>query len=199
MIYDYGILCKLPLRALKIYSRGLVSSNAPNLTVEVWFNSQGLSGQGVSPDAIHNIGFHQVGGDYRSRKQGYSLPVIPGSTQSYRISINNGNPIPQDWVIEFSDWVVGNRWNIEYIYLSIRGRNCGTNGRVSSHHDRKYIWAGDEFMNEGAWGNHGACVESQPPDLPQVDCKNGMKQLFISNFIITMATNSSSIMCAVIY
>lgn len=184
-IYDRGILCRLPLRALKVYSRGLNSRNAPKLVVETWFNDRGIRGQNGAPNVVQEIDFHQVGGDGQTPKQGYSLPVIPGPDQSYRLSLTGGNPIPHDWVVEFSDWVVGNRWNVEHIYLSIVGRSCGTNGLVSSHHDRKFIWSGDEFMQHDAWGNHGACVRSNPPDMPQVDCTkdtdNGkiMQDLFL--------------------
>jgi hypothetical protein len=179
-IYDNGILCKRPLRALKLYSRGLFSNSAPKLSVEIWFNDEGIVGQQNLPNVVHEIGFHQVGNDNESHpKQGYSIPVIPGIEQSYRLSLaasNGGSTlIPHDWVVEFSDWVIGNRWDIEYIYLSLVGRSCGASGLVSSHHDRKFIWSGDEFMRDEAWGNHGACVTSQPPpdDMPEVDCANG--------------------------
>jgi len=158
-IYDNGILCKVPLRSLKVYSQGLLSNSAPQLKVDV---SRGFS-------ASQNIGFHQTGGDHQTEKQGYSLPVIPGTDQTYTLSLLGGGDIPSNWVIEFSDVVIGNRWNMEYIYLNLQGRSCGNNdGLVSSHHDRKFIWSGDEFMGGDAWGNHGACVSAS--DMPKVDC-----------------------------
>jgi hypothetical protein len=163
-IYDNGILCKLPLRSLKVYSRGLVSHSAPQLKVDVHFNNGGI-------DASQNIGFHQTGDDHQSEKQGYSLPVIPGTEHSYRLALlggGGGGNIPDDWVIEFSDVVIGNRWNIEYIYLSLQGRTCGDIGLVSSHHDRKFIWSGTDFMRGDAWGNHGACVAADA--MPKVEC-----------------------------
>lgn len=176
LIYDNGILCKVPLRSLKVYTRNLVSNSAPGLKVESWFNDEGLAGQDTnSVDAWQIIGFHQVGGNAETLKQGYSLPVIPGTSQSYRLSLTGNNPnIPDDWVIEFSDVVIGNRWNKENIYLVLEGRACGTDGLVSSHHDRRFLWSGDAFM-ENAWGAHGACVATvmQPEDMPNIDCEEG--------------------------
>jgi len=172
-VYDGGILCKVPLRSLKVYTRGLVSGSAPRLKVEVWFNDRGLAGQDPnSIDAWQEIGFHQIGGDNQTDKQGYSIPVIPGTDKSYRLSLTASNPnIPHDWVIEFSDVVMGNRWNDEEIYLAMEGRICGKDGLISSRHDRRYLWSGDNFM-EGAWGDHGACVATgtQPEDMPTINC-----------------------------
>jgi len=171
-LYDDGILCKVPLRALKVYSRGLVSSSAPSLKVEIWYNKGGVEKQIDPPDNSQIIGFHQIGRDNESQKQGYSLPVIPGSSHSYRLSLTSGNKdLPSDWIVEFSDFVIGNRFSVEYMNLSLNGRLCGKNGSVSSHHDRRFIWSGDEFMIEEAWGNTGACAESQPDDFPIIDCE----------------------------
>jgi len=169
--YNGGILCKTELRALKIYTRGLLSGSAPSLRVEVWYNSGGVGGQNGAPNTSQLVGFHQVGSDYASRKQGYSIPVIPGRGHSYRLSLTNGD-LPGDWVIEFSDPVIGNRWSRDELYLSVVGRNCGNNGLISSQHDRKYIWGGNGYLDEQAWFNHGACVGSgnQPPEDPPVDC-----------------------------
>eukprot|EP00551_Chaetoceros_affinis_P006400 CAMPEP_0203682988 /NCGR_PEP_ID=MMETSP0090-20130426/47288_1 /ASSEMBLY_ACC=CAM_ASM_001088 /TAXON_ID=426623 /ORGANISM="Chaetoceros affinis, Strain CCMP159" /LENGTH=1506 /DNA_ID=CAMNT_0050552109 /DNA_START=94 /DNA_END=4614 /DNA_ORIENTATION=+ len=170
-IYDNGILCKVPLRSLKIYSRGLTSGSAPNILINAWFGGEK---EGV-PHASQQIAFHQVGGDNQTKKQGYSFPVIPGVENTYQISLLGGNQnIPLDWVVEFSDWVVGNRWSIEFITLILQGRPCPNNNVVSSHHDRKFLWSGDEFMDDQAWGNHGACTSS--PDMPIHDCssKNGV-------------------------
>ena len=172
-LYGGSILCKVPLRALKIYTRNLTSNSARNLKVKVWFNTFGLSGQNVTPDVEQEIGFHQIGGDYSSKRQGYSLPVIPGKDKSYSLSLSGGDGnLPLDWVVEFSDTVMGNRFSVEFIYLSIQGRTCGSGGLVSSQHDRKFIWSGDEFMNDQAWGKHGACVGygDQPEDNPVIEC-----------------------------
>jgi len=173
-VYYDSILCKKPLRTLKLFSRGLVSYSAPQLKLEVWFNNEGLAGQDLGgADVSQMIGFHQVGGNDQTLKQGYALPVIPGSEQSYRLSLNRSDSkIPLDWVIEFSDVVIGNRWNDEQIYLSLEGpRSCGTSGLVSSRHDRRFLWSGDAFM-EDAWGKHGACISTgtSPNDMPIVDC-----------------------------
>ena len=169
--YDGGILCKVELRALKVYSRGLRSGSAPQLKAEVWYNNGGISGQTGSPDSSQLIDFHQVGSDFASPKQGYSVPVIPGRDHSYKISLTNGN-LPDDWVIEFSDPVVGNRWLRDEIFLSVAGRGCGNDGLITSQHDRKFIWGGNGYLDDEAWFNHGACVGSgnQPADEPDMDC-----------------------------
>merc|ERR1712157_721938 len=54
--YDDGILCKVPLRSLKIYTKDLVSSSAPGLRVQVWYER---SNNG-SPDSSQIIPFHQI-------------------------------------------------------------------------------------------------------------------------------------------
>ena len=159
--YDDGILCKDPLRALKVYSRGLVSASAPKMFVHISFEGSHITHA--------TIDFHQIGGDFESPKQGYSLPLIPGSKYTYSLSLSSGEgSIPLDWVIEFSDTVIGNRWDDEFLQLSVKGRSC-TNP-VSSQHDRRFIWSGDEFMKEEAWGDHGAC--SSHDDMPIVMCSS---------------------------
>ena len=173
-LYDNGIMCKTELRALKIYTRGLYSGSAPQLKVDIWYNTGGISGQTGSPDSSQYVGFHQVGSDGSSKKQGYSVPVIPGRDHSYRISLTNGN-LPNDWVLEFSDPVIGNRWSEDELFLSVAGRDCGNNGLISSQHDRKFIWGGNLFsgyLDDKAWFNHGACVGSgqQPPNESPIDC-----------------------------
>ena len=159
-LYSYGILCKVPLRSLKIYSRGLLSGTAPDLLVEMYYNQGSVENQTGPSDASQLIGFHQVGSDYASRKQGYSFPIIPGLEHSYRLSLAAGNgDIPLDWVVEFSDFILGNRFgSIDYTNLSLNGFKCGNNGKISSQHDRRYIWSGDKYLSDEAWGNTGACA-----------------------------------------
>ena len=135
--YDGGILCKVPLRALKLFSQDLVPGSAPNLKVEIWFNEGGQIG---SPNSSQIIGFHQTGSS-SGPKQGYALPVIPSANHFYRLSLTSGDgDIPSSWIVEFSDVVVGNRFSIDYIHLSLNNRLCGVNGLVSSHHDRRFMW-----------------------------------------------------------
>lgn len=63
--YDSGILCRVPLRALKVYSRGLTTQMKPyDLKVEVWFNGSRES----NPHAIQNIRYHQSGPDGTKRQ-----------------------------------------------------------------------------------------------------------------------------------
>ena len=138
------------------------------MLVEAWFDGT----SGGAPNASQQIMFHQIGNDNQTNKQGYSIPVVPGTESSYskyRLSlVGSETNIPQDWVIEFSDWVLGNRWAEEYIKLELQGRTCSNNGLVSSHHDRKFLWSGDEFLPDDAWGNHGACTSSDK--MPTINC-----------------------------
>jgi hypothetical protein len=54
--------------------------------------------------------------------------------------------------------VIGNRWGVEYLLLDMRGRDCGS-GVVSSHHDRRFIFAsGENFLVGPGRGGHGACA-----------------------------------------
>jgi len=181
-LYDNGILCKTELRALKIYTRGLRAGNAPpQLKVEIWYKDGGLNGQVGSPDSSQLIGFHQIGGDGASAKQGFSVPVIPGRSHSYKISLTTGN-LPDDWVIEYSDPVIGNRWKRDELFLSIAGRDCGNGGLIHSQHDRKFIWGGDGYLEDEAWFNHGTCVGSgiPPPDEPTIDCSSNMNHRLVN-------------------
>jgi len=165
--YDGGILCTVPLRSLKIYTKDMVSGSAPGLRVQIWYDRNQVG----NPDSSHIVPFHQIGGDFKSRKQGYSLPVVPGANHSYRLSLTVGNgDLPSSWVVEFSDLIVGNRFSVEYINLHLNGRSCGQGGLVSSHHDRSFIWSGDEFMADEAWGSSGACAAERTEDSPLVDC-----------------------------
>ena len=176
-LYDYGILCKVPLRVLKVYSRDLTSSSAPDMRVDMWVKEGGIASQATSdPDASQLIGFHQIGADRSTKKQGFSLPVIPGTQHSYKLSMSDGSAFPNSWVIEFSDVIMSNRFGVEYLYLSLDGgRTCGPDGLINSNHDRRYIWSGDEFMADEVWGNHGACLSTPVPDMPNVDCQTQNK------------------------
>jgi hypothetical protein len=170
--YDNGILCTVPLRALKVYSRGLRDDGAaPSLKVEVWFNNRdGIKAHPrTHPSTSQYYPFHQIGDNGSTNRQGYSLPVIPSMSVSYRLSLSSGNKdIPSDWVIEFSDPVVGNRWGEEFMQLELVGRTCINDGIVSSYHDRRFIFSGPEFLSDLVWGQHGACVEATR--MPAVTC-----------------------------
>jgi hypothetical protein len=171
--YDNGILCKVPLRALKVYSRDLKDDGtAPSLKVDVWFNNRaGVKAHTTTyPSTSQFFPFHQIGDNGKSNRQGYALPVIPSMSVSYRLSLSNGSrDIPSSWVVEFNDPVIGNRWGEEYIQLELRGRKCADNGVVSCYHDRRFIYSGQDFLNDNVWGNHGACV--QATKTPAVSCR----------------------------
>jgi hypothetical protein len=161
--FDNGILCKAPLRALKVFSRGMMDDgSAPLLKVDVWFNNPNgvASHENLSPSTTQLLPFHQIGDNGSTDKQGYSLPVIPSTDVSYKLSLASGDGnFPKDWVIEFNDPVIGNRWEVEYLQLQVQGRSCGKDGIVSSQHDRRFLYGGSEFfMGGNARGNHGACV-----------------------------------------
>ena len=169
-LYDNSILCKVPLRSLKVWSRNLNPWTAPNLRAEFWFMRGGVDIQATNaPDSSQVIEFHQIASN--SPKQGFSLPVIPSTEHSYRLSLTTGDgQIPSDWIVEFSDTVMGNRYSVEYTNLSLNGRRCGSNGLVSSQHDRSFIWSGGEFLKDEAWGNTGACSLQGTSDVPTIDC-----------------------------
>ena len=152
-----GILCRAPLRSLRIFTRGLTPASAQRLRVELWRD-------GVRRSTAL-LAFHQVG---TTKKQGYALPVLSGTAHEYVIALEDGTSLPEDWIIEFSDPVIGNRWGAEHIVLRVAGRECGTS--VSSQHDRRYIWAGvadSDHLTNRSWG-HGACT-AYPP-MPSVNC-----------------------------
>eukprot|EP00547_Thalassionema_nitzschioides_P005356 CAMPEP_0194200236 /NCGR_PEP_ID=MMETSP0156-20130528/930_1 /TAXON_ID=33649 /ORGANISM="Thalassionema nitzschioides, Strain L26-B" /LENGTH=1934 /DNA_ID=CAMNT_0038925209 /DNA_START=189 /DNA_END=5989 /DNA_ORIENTATION=- len=168
--YTDGILCRKELRVVKLWS-----SNSPNvsLKVEVWMDNTlpGTSEQDTrAPDITQHVNFHQIGGLGKT-KQGYSLPVfVMEDDVSYRLSLDNGNAtdIPSDWVIEFSDAVMGNRWAEEFVNLHVVGRVCENNGVISSQHSRRFMGGAPDHH---AWGSHGACVNSNPPPkMEPVDC-----------------------------
>ena len=171
--YDNGLLCSVPLRAMKIYTRGLHIDTAPMLRVEAWYDGQGLSSQSIkSPDAVQTITLHATGGSTGGLKQGYTFPVVPMSLASYRLSVvaldGTVTNVPNDWLIEFSDPVLGNRWAPEFVLMTIQGRDCGS-GIISSQHDRRYI--SGLSVDDSAWGFHGACVgPDQPSDMPSIAC-----------------------------
>jgi hypothetical protein len=57
--------------------------------------------------------------------------------------------IASDWVIDFGDLTVSNRWGEEFLHLDVRGRNCDDEGSntISSLHDRRF-YAGGAGCNE---------------------------------------------------
>lgn len=75
--------------------------------------------------------------------------------------------MPQDWAIEFSDPVFGNRWGEpDQLRLRVKGRSCPS--VTTSQHDRRFIYGGPgEVLKQLG---HGAC--SGFPDMPTVDCPN---------------------------
>ena len=118
-----------------------------------------------------------------TRKQGYSVTVIPGLDHQYRLSMADGSNVPNDWIIEFSDTIFGNRWKRDEINLLVAGRNCPS--PVHSQHDRRYyvkvsknclflilllirfIWSGENYLKVRG---RGACTAY--PDMPTINCKN---------------------------
>jgi hypothetical protein len=99
--YDGGILCRRPLRSLRIYSRGLVHATAPRLRVEL---RQGGERKSVALLAFHQIGYDPASGTGGTKKQGYALPVAAGTAYEpgpeYVVSLEDGSDVPDDWIIE---------------------------------------------------------------------------------------------------
>ena len=186
--YNKGILCKAPLRALKIFSHSLTASSW-TVKVEMWLNVKDKKVQETTAaDYSMYIPLHQIGDTEKDagkvyNKQGFSFPVIPLTptvldTHSYRISLGYDlSPIPIDWIIEFSDPVFGHRWKEEFIHLNIIGRDCGIYKSdysvVSSQHDRRYLVSDDQGKERalgptGKGRGHGACTDF--PKMPDIDC-----------------------------
>jgi len=94
------------------------------------------------------------------------MTVVPGTTQSYKISMADGSGVPNEWNIEFSDTIFGNRWKADEILLSVVGRNCSQT--TSSQHDRQFIWGDSNDGNFLKMPGRGAC--SEYPDSPHIDC-----------------------------
>lgn len=174
--YDDGILCRRPLRALRLYTRGLSTASAPQLSVELW--------QGGARASAAAVAFHVTGGDGATKKQGYALPVATGDDVEYRVALADGSPLPAEWIIEFSDPIFGHRWRADRLRLSVRGRDCGGGedglGEITSQHDRRFLWAGvaaDDHLVDAAWGR-GAC--SRFPDMPSASCGDAARALALA-------------------
>jgi hypothetical protein len=155
--WHQGILCKKPLRRLNIYTFDIDRTTAGNLQIDAYQNGNFVSrGQMLFSRAYFTDG----------RMKGYAAPVLAGAEFEYRISFPNGSGIPEDWVIEFSDPVIGNRWSPDVIKLVVAGRTCPA--LTSSQHDRRWILGSmdsSEFLQRRG---RGAC--SAYPDMPPVLC-----------------------------
>jgi hypothetical protein len=161
-IYGGGILCEGPLRSLKIYSRGQTRANHVDLWLSVMDSTTG--------DIITNftIEYHQVGDDASATgKQGYAFPVLADTRFVYDVSIapitrakNGENGGLEDWIVVFSEPVFGNRWSKpDEILLTVAGQPGCTKKRVTSQHDRRWLWAdSNNYLFAGAWGR-GACYD----------------------------------------
>jgi hypothetical protein len=138
--YGNGILCEASLTALKIFTR---NHSGGNLLLTVY--DKQTDAQLAQQQVPHlNI---------TDRKQGYSVPVISGDKYRYTVRLASGDDIDPNWVIDFGDLAVSNRWGEEFLLLDVQGRNC--TAPISSYHDRRFYAAGD-FQDE-MWGR-GACA-----------------------------------------
>ncbi|KAL6070177.1 G8 domain-containing protein [Balamuthia mandrillaris] len=150
--WNGGILCKKPIRRLDIYTQGLTDDSHGSVTVEVHKDGSLLTQA--------DMRFNKVGS---TRKEGFTFPVLVDLGYEYVVH-RSGGDIPEDWIIEFSDPVMGNRWEPEEIRLNVRGRNCPE--KTTSQHDRRWIYADDEQNFETL--GRGACTDY--PDMPTIDC-----------------------------
>ncbi|KAK3268715.1 hypothetical protein CYMTET_22797 [Cymbomonas tetramitiformis] len=170
--YGHGILCRKPVRRLNVWSRAQTSAGAPRLQLEVL-----QDGVAVATGLVE---YWQIGNDGDTKKQGYPMAVTvtdaeeTNSTTVYRLSLEGGGEIPSDWVIEFSDRIMGHRFGVEFIHLEAAGRECGN--KTSSQHDRRWLDGnqdGDERQHgdDDAGGRaRGAC--SGWDDMPEVACSS---------------------------
>jgi len=177
-IYASGILCKRAVRRLEVYTFNLtMASNPQPLLLKLFQNGKQISTQ--------NVPYFQIGDDgSKTRKQGYAMTVVTGLEQSYQLSQQNGGPIPESWIIEFSDTIFGNRWKPDVINLSVAGRNCPN--PVTSQHDRLWIW-GDSNGNYLNVPGRGACTSW--PDKPLVDCSKLTENYLQENCTQCVGTN----------
>ena len=84
--YDHGILCRRPLRPLKIYTKGLTYSSAQKLKMELWQNGSKI--------VTFLMPFHQISADGQTHWQGYALPVIPGTPWvEYKLALEDGSAV----------------------------------------------------------------------------------------------------------
>jgi hypothetical protein len=166
--FSQGVLCSKPMRMIKVWTFDLDKASAPRLKVSFYRNDVIQFSSSVKLYAIGGV----------QRKQGYRFPVILGdfSTERYELELEDGSGIPEDWVIEFSDPVFGNRYGEERISLTAKGRACGSS--VSSQHDRKWVFSSSsEFMGDNARGR-GACSSHADADI--VDCNSVAKLELVS-------------------
>ena len=50
------------------------------------------------------------------------MAVLLDDSVTYRVALANGGDIPDSWVIEFSDPIMGNRFGNERVRLQVQGR-----------------------------------------------------------------------------
>jgi len=160
--FENGIFCKKPLRRLEVFTQGLTNGNQGQLTLEVSQNGKVV--------ATGNMKWLVIPGD--PHKQGFTVPVIATLDYDYRLVRNGG--VPTDWIIEFSDPIIGNRWQPDQIRLQAQGRTCPT--ITTSQHDRRFIWASSDDSLK-VFGR-GAC--SPYPDMPSIDC-NKVEEIELMN------------------
>jgi hypothetical protein len=159
--YNNGILCKKTLRRLNLYSDSYTEGDR-GITLKL--SVLDASTRAKITDAQMPFQFTTT------RKQGFSIPVIPDLSYEYVVSKNDGSGIPATWIIEFSDHVMGNRWIPDLIRLKVTGRTCPD--ITSSQHDRRFIW-GDSLDNNMLARDRGACTLQ--PDMPPVSCNTQPK------------------------
>ena len=105
---NQGILCRKPLRRLNIWSR---DPHRGNVRLTLFQNGAEISSQ--------EIPRWRTG---QTQKQGYNMAVLLDDSVTYRVALANGGDIPDSWVIEFSDPIMGNRFGNERVRLQVQGR-----------------------------------------------------------------------------
>jgi hypothetical protein len=142
--YGNGIVCNKPLRRLNVWSKG---GQGTAVRIEVIQNGAIVGGKDIS--------WWSVAG-----KEGYPMAVVVDESVTYRLT-----GVQEDWVVEFSDTIMSNRFGVETLNLEVVGRTCAGNATTSSH-DRRFI-TGGVGRDDRQFGR-GACTAH--PDMPRVSC-----------------------------
>jgi len=163
-LFGGGILCRQHLRSLKIYSRSQTMAQHMDLHVVV---TDAATGAWVTEFTVI---YHQIGDDgSHTRKQGYAFPVVTGTQYVWTIT----TPIPASWIVDFSEAVFGTRWEPDLLLLTVAGTTGCQRKRISSRHDRSWIWADSgDYLWDQAWGG-GACGNRSAPAVVPALCRHG--------------------------
>ena len=152
------VLCRRTLRVVKIYA--FDGWNGPGqLQVRLTFPG----GQSDFPiDRVNINNRHRAPPWLEGARNGFAFPVLVGDGVEYEIF----GDVPDDWIIDFSDPIFGNRWPADELELAVGGRDCPA--KIRSTHDRRFVFASPSTSLLDRARGRGACT-AHPP-MPAVDC-----------------------------